>query len=65
MNIRLVSGDHIETARVVARKAGILSAEDEEQNESDQRFCVMHADTFEQKVGMNEDQQVQDMQMFR
>lgn len=55
MNIRLVSGDHMETARTVARKAGILTAEDEEVNEGDQKFSVMHADTFEQKVGMNED----------
>jgi len=28
MNIRMVSGDHIETATATARKAGIISSED-------------------------------------
>ena len=50
MSIRLVSGDHINTARIVGKKAGIL-LESDEKNE----YAVMHASTFEQKVGMNED----------
>lgn len=30
MNIRLISGDHLETARTIGKKAGILSVDDEE-----------------------------------
>lgn len=51
MNIRLVSGDHIETATATARKAGILQESDEGSS-----FAVMHADDFERKVGINEDE---------
>jgi magnesium-transporting ATPase (P-type) len=49
MNIRMISGDHIETATATARKAGILQDIDESNN-----YAVMHADAFESKVGMNE-----------
>lgn len=46
MNIRLVSGDHLETAKVIARKVGILQEGDEEKIDSN-KFAFMHADTFE------------------
>lgn len=56
----MISGDHIETATATARKAGILQESDESNN-----YAVMHADAFESKVGMNENDQVADMQIFR
>jgi len=37
--VRLVSGDHIETAKVVAFKSGILRAD-----EAGKPYAVMHAD---------------------
>lgn len=46
LNIRLVSGDHIDTARMVAIKAGILKS-----SESGSRHAVMHAKDFRQEVG--------------
>jgi len=62
MKLRMISGDHIETARVTALKAGILEEADDQDR---QEYAVMHADTFEQKVGLNEDDKIADMQMFR
>jgi magnesium-transporting ATPase (P-type) len=55
MNIRMISGDHLETARTTALKAGILTENDKSE------FAAMHADTFEQKVGLNEDDKIADM----
>lgn len=43
---RLVSGDHIETARVVAIKAGFLT-----EDEAKMKYAVMHADEFRKQVG--------------
>ena len=60
MNIRIISGDHLETAKQVAKKAGVLSEE-----ESNSEYAVMHAEKFEVKVGMNEEGKVADMQTFR
>ena len=59
MNIRLISGDHIETATAAAMKAGILSS-----SERGQEYAVMHADDFENKVGKNGEDQVNDIQTF-
>lgn len=43
VNVRMISGDHIETAKRVAYKAGILTDDDiVRQN------CVMDADDFRQ-----------------
>ena len=41
MNVRLISGDHLETARAVAFRAGILKEE-----ELDNPRACMHADQF-------------------
>jgi magnesium-transporting ATPase (P-type) len=49
LGIRLVSGDHIETARQVAIKAGILKPE-----ESGKPNAVMLASEFRQRVGESE-----------
>ena len=46
LRVRLVSNDHVETARSVARKAGILTAE-EEHNDA----CIMLGEQFDQAVG--------------
>lgn len=45
MSIRLISGDHLETAKCIGRKVGILQENDEEKKENN--YAVMHADTFE------------------
>jgi P-type E1-E2 ATPase len=58
MKLRMISGDHIETARVTALKAGILEEADDQDR---QEYAVMHADVFEQKVGLNEDDKIADM----
>lgn len=39
MNVRMISGDHIETATAVARKADILKS-----SELGLTYAVMHAD---------------------
>lgn len=44
--IRLISGDHIETARKCAKKAGILKPE-----EAGREYAVMHANDFRSMVG--------------
>ena len=46
INVRMVSGDHLETAKVVAEKAGILTEE-----ESVKPFSVMSAQDFRSTVG--------------
>jgi len=46
VNVRMISGDHIETAKKVAYKAGILSDEDLQKPNS-----VMDADDFRTMVG--------------
>jgi len=51
MNIRLVSGDHLETATATAKKAGIIK-----EGEDSVEYAIMHADDFENKVGMNENE---------
>lgn len=46
VNVRMISGDHIETAKRVAYKSGILTEEDlQKQN------CVMDAEDFRNMVG--------------
>lgn len=44
--VRLVSGDHLETAKAVAFKAGILRPE-----EAGRMYAVMHAEQFREVVG--------------
>lgn len=46
LRVRLVSNDHVDTARSVARKAGILTAEEEHREE-----CVMLGEKFDEAVG--------------
>jgi len=46
MNVRLISGDHMETAVAVARKCGILRAKEQGGN-----YSVMEGDRFEELVG--------------
>jgi len=46
MGVRIISGDHMETAKAVAQNVGIISEE-----ERDGAFTVMHADDFESKIG--------------
>jgi len=53
VNVRMISGDHIETAKRVAYKAGILTDEDLQKPNS-----VMDADDFRSMVGPIEQQQV-------
>jgi len=47
LGVRLVSGDHIETAKQVAIKAGILKPE-----ESGKPYAVMLAADFRREIGM-------------
>lgn len=51
LNVRLVSGDHIDTARAVARKAGILRDEDLEGEPLKSKWAVMDAAAFADEVG--------------
>jgi len=44
--VRLVSGDHLETAKAVALKAGILRPD-----EANRTYAVMHAEEFRATVG--------------
>jgi len=55
INVRLVSGDHLETAKAVAERAGILTAE-----EAGQPFACMSAEDFRAAVGnfINEEEVV-------
>jgi P-type Ca2+ transporter type 2B len=46
INVRMISGDNLETAKAVAIKAGIISAED-----SNRLHVCMKADEFRQEVG--------------
>ena len=46
VNVRMISGDHYETAKKVAYKAGILDDADL-QNQN----CVMDAEKFREEVG--------------
>lgn len=46
INVRLVSGDHLETAKAVAERAGILTAE-----EAALPYACMHAEEFRAHVG--------------
>lgn len=46
INVRLVSGDHLETAKAVAERAGILTAE-----EAAAKYAFMHAEDFRATVG--------------
>ena len=52
----MISGDHLDTARTVAVKVGILTEEESEQvyKESDKdnkRYCVMTGAQFRKAVG--------------
>lgn len=46
MVVRMISGDHIETATQTAIKAGILS-----EDEAKQKYAVMDAEEFRKIVG--------------
>jgi len=46
LGVRMVSGDHIETAKATAIRAGILKPEEVNRN-----FAVMEAEEFRAKVG--------------
>lgn len=46
MNVRMISGDHIETARAVAEDIKIINDEDK-----GQKWTVMDAGDFEQQIG--------------
>lgn len=46
VNVRMISGDHHDTAVEVARKAGIITYEDLKIED-----CVMDAQKFREKVG--------------
>lgn len=46
LNIRLISGDHFETAKAVAIKAGILRPE-----EAGRNYSVMTGEQFREFVG--------------
>jgi magnesium-transporting ATPase (P-type) len=52
VNVRLISGDHIETARAVAYKAGILTDQDGED-------AVMAASDFRQLCGKLDSDEVE------
>lgn len=55
MGVRMVSGDHVETAKAVARKAGILKAED-----LAHEYAVMHSADFNRIVGSQSQKQYDD-----
>ena len=60
MNVRLISGDHVETASAVAENVGIIKEE-----EKGGRFTVMHAEDFERQIGgFDHNEQIQDMRAF-
>ena len=46
LQVRMVSGDHVDTATQVALKAGIIR-----NDEIQKKHCVMHADQFRELVG--------------
>lgn len=60
MNVRLISGDHVETATAVAESVGIIH-----NDEKGGRFTVMHADDFERQIGgFDNEEEVQDIAAF-
>jgi Ca2+ transporting ATPase len=61
LTVRMLSGDHIETATAVARQAGIIGSEDRGKT-----YTVMHADQFDEMCGgLDRNGQVGDIQTFR
>lgn len=46
VNVRMISGDHLETCIFVAREAGIISKDEGESNKA-----VMVGDRFREKIG--------------
>lgn len=46
VNVRMISGDHLETCIYVARKAGIISKDEGESSKA-----VMVGDRFREKIG--------------
>lgn len=46
VNVRMISGDHMETAKSVARKAGILTGDDDKYD----KVCMLGKD-FREAVG--------------
>jgi Ca2+-transporting ATPase len=61
MNVRLISGDHKETAEKVARDVGIIS-----EAERGGTYTVMEADQFEQMIGgFDRNDQIADIQTFK
>lgn len=60
INVRLVSGDNINTARQIAIKAGILTNEELQTK----RYAVMDAQQFRNEIGAINDGQVENEQAF-
>jgi len=46
VNVRMITGDHFETARYVAHKAGIIN-----KHEKDGKDVVMTGEQFRQRIG--------------
>jgi len=60
MNVRLISGDHRETATAVAKKVGIIKAD-----EQGGTYTVMEADEFEQMIGgFDRNENIANIQQF-
>lgn len=58
--VRLISGDHVETAAAVARSVGIIKPD-----ERGGTYTVMQADDFEAKVGgFGQEDRIQNIQAF-
>jgi P-type Ca2+ transporter type 2C len=49
VNVRMVTGDHFETARYIAHKAGIIN-----KHEKDGKDVVMTGEQFRQRIGFTE-----------
>jgi magnesium-transporting ATPase (P-type) len=50
VNVRMITGDHFETARFVAHKAGIIN-----KHEKDGKDVVMTGEQFRQRIGWKEE----------
>ena len=60
--MRLVSGDHIETAKAIAEKAGILTRNIDNNYE---KYAVMTGNEFESLVGVENNGMVRNIVKFR
>jgi len=50
VNVRMITGDHFETARYVAHKAGIIN-----KHEKEGKDVVMTGEQFRQRIGYYEE----------